>query len=104
MGVHNFPKNPAPRDDGGEPPYDEGMEVRVKALEQFAIETRDRLTRIEVKLDAVAAKAADLPSKDFVGHEISKSSNKIILWVAGISGAAQLIPSLVVPLLKHFGI
>lgn len=80
------------------------MEARIKALEQFAIEARDQLTRIEVKLDAVAGKAADLPSKDFVGHEILKSSNKIILWVAGITGAAQLIPHVAVPLLKHFGI
>lgn len=36
---------------GGEPPYDDGMEARVAKLEDFAVETRDRLTRIEARLD-----------------------------------------------------
>lgn len=32
------------------------MEARVTALENFAIETRDRLTRIETRLDTFATK------------------------------------------------
>lgn len=36
----------------------EGMEDRVKNLENFALETRDRLTRIETKMDALATKDA----------------------------------------------
>lgn len=42
---------------GGVPPYDGDMEARVLKLEDFALETRDRLTRIETKLDATATKA-----------------------------------------------
>lgn len=60
MGVHNFPNkgNPLPSvENGGEPPYDDGMEARVVKLEDFAVETRERLTRIETKLDATATKA-----------------------------------------------
>jgi len=33
------------------------MEARVIALEEFAIETRDRLTRIETRLDTFVTKA-----------------------------------------------
>jgi len=33
------------------------MEVRIVALESFAVETRDRLARIETKLDTFATKA-----------------------------------------------
>lgn len=36
---------------GGEPPHNGGMEARVAKLEDFAAETRDRLARIETKLD-----------------------------------------------------
>ena len=32
------------------------MEARVTALENFAVETRDRLTRIETRLDTFATK------------------------------------------------
>ena len=32
------------------------MEVRIVALESFAVETRDRLTRIETRLDTFATK------------------------------------------------
>jgi hypothetical protein len=33
------------------------MEARVIALEEFAVETRDRLTRIETRLDTFVTKA-----------------------------------------------
>lgn len=40
----------------GEPPYDGGMETRVAKLEDFAVETRDRLVRIETRMDTLATK------------------------------------------------
>ena len=55
--VKNFPLKPAKFAGNGEPPYDEGMEARVIKLEDFAIDTRERLTRSETKLDATATKA-----------------------------------------------
>lgn len=43
--------------DGGSGGGDNGgMEARVAKLEDFAVETRDRLTRIETKLDTFATK------------------------------------------------
>jgi len=80
------------------------MEARVKALETDMRDVRERLTRIEVKFDALDKKVTDLPSKDFVRHEVSASANKIIIWVLVIVGGAQLIPSIAIPVLKHFGI
>lgn len=41
---------------GGGPPYDGGMEARVAKLEEFAQDTRDRLVRIETRLDTFATK------------------------------------------------
>ena len=38
---------------GGEPPHNGDMEARVLKLEDFALETRDRLTRIEISLGHV---------------------------------------------------
>jgi hypothetical protein len=42
---------------GGEPPYDGGMEARVSKLEEFAVEVRDRLARIETRMDSFVTKA-----------------------------------------------
>ena len=47
------PKQPA---SGGEPPYDGGMEARIARLEDFAADTRDRLARIETRMDTFATK------------------------------------------------
>ena len=92
-------------------PDNDPMEARITSLEADMRDVRDRLVHVEVKLDGVDArvivldkKVDGLPSKDFVGAEVSKSSTKIIIWVVVAVGAAQLIPSLVVPLLRHFGI
>ena len=57
---------------GGNPPYDGDMEARVIKLEDFAVDTRERLTRIETRLDQTATKA-DL-------HELSAS---MIKWMVG---------------------
>jgi hypothetical protein len=42
--------------DSGEPPYDGDMDARVARLEDFAGETRERLARVEVKLDHMGTK------------------------------------------------
>lgn len=41
---------------GGGPPHNGDMEARVLKLEDFAQDTRDRLARIETKLDTFATK------------------------------------------------
>lgn len=42
-----------PIDGGGEPPYDGGMESRIAKLEDFAQDTRERMVRVETKLDHI---------------------------------------------------
>ena len=58
MGVQQGPASwkGAPFDQAGGPPYDGDMEERVAKLEDFAQDTRDRLARIETKLDTFATK------------------------------------------------
>jgi hypothetical protein len=62
MTVHEFKakqnviQSTGPVDGGGEPPYDDGMEARVTKLEAAAQDTRDRLVRIETRLDSIATK------------------------------------------------
>lgn len=67
----------------GNPPDNAGMEARVLKLEDFALETRDRLTRIETKLDDTATKAdlADLRT------EMHKGTADIVKWVVGTAVA-----------------
>ena len=64
---------------GGEPPYDEGMEARIAKLEDSATETRDRLVRIETRLDNTATKAdvAELRA------EISDTKADLVKWIVG---------------------
>lgn len=69
------------------------MEARVAKLEEFAQDTRDRLTRIESKQD------------EFIKHfatkaDLSDAKNSIIMWVVSAILLAQLLPAL----LKKFGI
>lgn len=55
------------------------MKSRAIKLEDFAQDTRDRLTRIESKLDTFATKA-DLQE---LRSEIHKGNNELIRWVVG---------------------
>ncbi|SKC78479.1 hypothetical protein SAMN05445504_2403 [Burkholderia sp. CF099] len=43
-------------DGGGGGGHDDGMETRIAALEKGYLETRDRLIKIETKMDALASK------------------------------------------------
>lgn len=56
----------------GEPPYNDGMESRVKALEDAHIGARERLVRIETKLDHVASKA-----------DVSTLEGTLLKWFIG---------------------
>lgn len=101
----NIPPSPpppiAPKSGSG----DNGeMERRLTALEGDMKDVRERLVRVETKLDTTQQKLDILPSKDFVTSAVSTSANKIIIWVVIALGASQLIPSVALPLLKHFGI
>ena len=57
---------------GGGPPHNGDMEARVVKLEDFAQDTRDRLTRIETKLDTFATKA-----------DLQEMSSSMIKWMVG---------------------
>jgi hypothetical protein len=74
---------------GGEPPYDGGMEARLTKLEIAAQETRDRLLRIETKMDQYATKA-----------DLAEAKNSIVMWVVSAILLAQLLPAV----LKKFGL
>ena len=81
MSVHALPtSNRAPPVDppggGGD---NGGMEARVMKLEDFAQDTRDRLTRIETRLDNTATKAdvAELRA------EISDTKADLVKWIVG---------------------
>lgn len=56
--LYEFPEQhkASQRARSGEPPYDGGMEARITRLEGAAQEMRDRLTRIETRLEAVATR------------------------------------------------
>lgn len=71
-----------------------GMEKRFEAIEKDVREVRERLVRVETKVDGIEKKVAELPSKEFVTVAVSGSSNKIILWVIGVVRGAQFIPAL----------
>lgn len=77
-------------DKGGEPPDDDGMDARVKKLEEFALETRDRLVRIETRMDFFATKSDISDTK----AAISEAKSSIIMWVVGAVFLAQLLPAL----------
>jgi len=66
---------------GGEPPYDEDMEARIAKLEEFAADTKERLVRIETRLDQMATKADLAELKAQLQHSV----NELIRWMVGIA-------------------
>lgn len=94
MSVHLHPTHKRPGTDqsgddgtgivnGGGPPYDGSMENRVAKLEEFVVDARERLTKIETRLDHTATKS-----------DVQESANKIIIWVAGTAvtlGVAAIV-------------
>lgn len=66
-------------DHGGGGGNNGDMEARLGKLEEFALEARSRLDRIETKLDHVATKH-DLA---MTTADLNKSTNDLIKWVVG---------------------
>jgi hypothetical protein len=63
------------------------MESRISALEAASIETRDRLVRIETRLDAVATKADLLDVKADLRREINAQTWKLVTFVCSFGTA-----------------
>ncbi len=82
---------------GGEPPDNGGMEARVAALEAFAQDARDRLVRLEAKLEDVQKNMA---TTDGTKAAIAEAKNSIVMWIVGAVFLAQFLPAL----LKKFGL
>jgi len=72
-----------PFDGGGEPPDNGDMENRVLKLEYFAEETRDRLVRIETKLETFATK-----------EDLADAKADLVKWIVGTAvalGSAAIV-------------
>jgi len=76
-------------DKGAQKPDDGGMESRVKNLENFALETRDRLARMETRMEFFATKSDIGDTKT----AIAEAKSSIIMWVVGAVFLAQLLPA-----------
>ncbi|MDE1139933.1 MAG: hypothetical protein PW999_09820 [Paraburkholderia tropica] len=77
----------APVDGGGGSGDDGGMEARISALEAANLETRDRLARIETRLESVATKA-DLSELTSSFHrEINAQTWRLVTFVCGFGTA-----------------
>jgi hypothetical protein len=63
------------------------MEARISALEAANLETRDRLARIETRLDSVATKADLGDMKSALHQEINAQTWKLVTFVCGFGTA-----------------
>lgn len=87
---------------GGGGGYDDAMEARVNKLEGFAIDTRERLSRIETRLDACATKS-DLKNLEALMYKefsvIHKEFSSMHQALHGLTwkliGAASVLVSIV---------
>lgn len=61
---------------GGEPPHNGGMDARVEKLENFAHETRDRLTRIETRIESMDKTVA-------TKSELHDMKAELVKWIVG---------------------
>jgi len=62
-----------PAHGSGEPPYDGDMDARVAKLEDFAGETRERLARVEVKMDHMDLKLGHVEAQlSHIATEVSQ--------------------------------
>jgi hypothetical protein len=58
------------------------MEARVAKIEEFAVETRDRLARIESRLDGIDERMA-------TKADLAQLSERMIKWIAGTAIATS---------------
>lgn len=76
-------------DNGGGPPHDDGMEARVAKLEEFVTDARERLVKIETRLDQTASKH----DVAVLSADVHKGITDIIKWLVGtaiVLGAAAI--------------
>ncbi|RDU98890.1 hypothetical protein DWV00_11600 [Trinickia dinghuensis] len=79
-----LPRPPFDNKGGGD---DGGMEARISVLEAANIETRDRLARIETRLDSVATKADLLNVRAALHQEMNAQTWKLVTFVCGFGTA-----------------
>lgn len=72
---------------GGEPPHNDEMEARVSKLEAAAQDTRDRLARIETRMETFATKADVSDLRADFHREINSQTWKFVTWMTGICTA-----------------
>lgn len=77
---------------GGGPPYDGGMEARVSKLEQLAQESRDRLTRMEARLDTFPTLFA---TKEDLHKELHGMTWRIVGACAALVAVVYFVAKLV---------
>lgn len=88
-------------DKSGEPPDNGDMDARVSKLESAAQDVRERLVKIDTRLDHIEKDlATNMATKDFVRATVTEAKNSIIMWLVSAVLLAQLLPSL----LKKFGL
>lgn len=75
---------------GGSPPYDGSMETRVAKLEDFVVDARERLTKIETRLDQTATKS-DIGDMRVDMHKGFVDMTKWIVGTAVGMGAAGIV-------------
>ncbi|MGZ3182281.1 MAG: hypothetical protein ACXU8N_07570 [Telluria sp.] len=63
--------------------YDQGMRARIDKLEQFAEETRERLVRIESRLDSIEQTMATKADLQQMQAELQRALNANIMWTVG---------------------
>ena len=59
-------------DSGGGPPHDDTMEARIVKLEEFAVDAKERLVRIETRLDQTLTKA-----------DFAEAMSAQVKWIVG---------------------
>lgn len=82
---------PVKVDGGGGNGNDGGMEARISALESANLETRDRLARIETRLDSVTTKADLHEAVSNIEKSLHALTWRIIGSCALLVGAAYFI-------------
>lgn len=106
MSIHKLPdirsrSSGGPVANGGEPPYDDGMEARVAKLESD-------ITAIKIDVAVIkangATKADIADSKTAIADvkaSVAEAKSAIIMWVAGIVFLAQVAPAILRMIEKH---
>lgn len=76
--IHSFPRSPV--DGNGGPPHDDTMEARIAALEAANLDNRERLARIETRLESVA-------TREDLHREINAQTWKLVTFVCSFGTA-----------------